>query len=106
MSELSDTVRAGWSDQQEVRSVSQIDMPGLPALASFQMSEATGLRESVCKVSGWMKLQAPAVIIGNTSAPASLKRLVMSAALNAAIDPVTPSRMVRSFRMEVVSDTG
>ena len=70
------------------------------------MSEATGLRESVCKVRGWIKLQAPAVIIGNTSAPASLKRLVMSAALNAAIDPVTPSSIVRSFRMEIVSDTG
>ena len=33
MSELSDTVRAGWSDQQEVRSVSQIDMARLPTLA-------------------------------------------------------------------------
>ena len=33
VSELRDTVRAGWSDQKKVRSVSQIDMARLPALA-------------------------------------------------------------------------
>lgn len=56
-----------------------------------QRSRATSLRESVFSVSGVINSSASRVISTRTSAPSLTKIETISAALNAAIEPVTPS---------------
>src|SRR5882672_6382783 len=57
------------------------------------MSVYTGLPERACRVVGVMKRQAASVMTTRTSAPALTNRRVSSAALYAAIPPVSPSRI-------------
>ena len=64
--------------------------PGFHCAGGANSATATGLRDSVWNVSGVTNSQAAGVMTTFTSSPFFTNRRTSSAALYAAIDPVTP----------------
>jgi hypothetical protein len=77
--------------------------PIAASAASSQSSVRTGRPDSAWKVSGVTKRRAPALITTCTSAPCSRSWRTSSAALYAAMPPVTPSRIRRGADWDVTS---
>ena len=103
--ELGDDVRCRRRDQQQVRAVGELDVPGPPAFLLVKEAGCHRIFESVCNVSGEMNSVASRVMTTKTSWPCLTSKLASSADLYAAIDPVTPStidfvpgRMRTTFR--------
>ena len=80
---------AGATTSRSASSASRM-CPISASCAASKRSSATGAPDSVCSVSGAMNLVAASVITTRTVAPALTNRRQSSAALYAAIPPVTP----------------
>ena len=68
-------------DEKKVGRVGHFDVPRRGPCPSAQRSEATGRRESTCRVIGVMNWAAPRVMTTWTSAPSLMSWDVRSAAL-------------------------